>query len=318
MKKVFLPVIVFILTLTVFASCTKQPMETKQGFFFDTVVSISLDKKDIDKAESTFALCGELEDIFSRTKEGSELYRLNNGEVSSLSPKLSEVLGFAMNVSEISDGAFDMTVAPLSDLWNVKERTVPPTEEEIRDALSGVGYKKISLSPLNIQNSTIDLGGIAKGYAADKIIESLKKDGVENAIVDLGGNVALIGEYSIGITDPFNPQNLYAKIKLKDKSAVTSGSYQRYFYYDGKRYHHIIDPRTGKCADSGLASVTVISESSMEADALSTAIFVLGKDGISILDKFPGTDALLITSDGDIITTDGFEDKYSLELLILN
>ena len=314
MKKLFL-IITLILTLMFSVSCGKQPLEKKQGFFFDTVVSISLDKKDIDKAENTFALCSGLEDIFSRTKEESELWRLNNGELTSLSPDLSEVLRFSLSVSEMSGGAFDVTVAPLSDLWNVKERTVPPSGEEISGALSGVGYENISLSPLNTEKVTIDLGGIAKGYAADKIIESLKEEGVKNAIVDLGGNVALIGEYSVGITDPFNTENLYAKIKLKDKSAVTSGSYQRYFDYDGKRYHHIIDPRTGECAFSGLASVTVISSSSMEADALSTAIFVLGKDGISLCDKFPGTDALLITTDGEIITTDGFKDNYSLEII---
>lgn len=315
MKKLFLVAITVILTLTTFVSCGKHPMETKQGFFFDTVVSISLDKKDIDKAENTFALCSELEDIFSRTKEESELWKLNNGELTTLSPELLEVLRFSLSVSKMSDGAFDVTVAPLSDLWNVKERTVPPSGEEISEALSGVGYENISLSPLNTQKVIIDLGGIAKGYAADKIIEALKKDSVENAIVDLGGNVALLGEYSVGITDPFNPENLYAKIKLKDKSAVTSGAYQRYFDYEGKRYHHIIDPHTGECAASGLASVTVISSSSMEADALSTAIFVLGKDGISLCDKFPGTDALLITTDGEIITTDGFTDKYSLEII---
>lgn len=315
MKKFFLFLFIFILAFTVFVSCGKRPMDKKQGFFFDTVVSISLEKNDIKKADETFALCSEMENIFSRTKEGSELWKLNNGELTSLSPNIQKVIEFSLSVSKMSEGAFDITVAPLSDLWNVKERTVPPSETEITNALSNVGYESISLSPLNTQKATIDLGGIAKGYAADKIVEILRQDGVKNAIVDLGGNVALIGEYSIGITDPFNPENLYAKIKLKDKSAVTSGAYQRYFDYEGKRYHHIIDPRTGKCADSGLACVTVISSSSMEADALSTAIFVLGKDGISLCDKFSDTDALLITSDGEIITTDGFEEKYSLEVI---
>ncbi len=315
MKKLFLLIIVLILIFTVFISCGKKPPEKKQGFFFDTVVSVSLGKKDIDKTDEVFALCAELEDVFSRTKEGSELWKLNSGKLTDLSPELHEVLKFSLSVSEASNGAFDVTVAPLTDLWNVKERTSPPSSEEISEALSNIGYEKISLTSPKSANVTIDLGGIAKGYAADKIIERLKKDGVKNAIIDLGGNVALIGEYTVGITDPFNPENLYAKIKLKDKSAVTSGTYQRYFDYEGKRYHHIIDPRTGECADSGLASVTVISSSSMEADALSTAIFVLGRDGISLCDKFPGTDALLITTDGEIITTDGFEGKYALELL---
>ena len=315
MKKLFLIILAVILAATCLFACGKPSQETRQGFYFDTVVSITMDKKDMAKADSAFNLCAELENIFSRTKESSELWKLNNGELSSLSPDMLKVLEFSLTVSEMSDGAFDVTVSPLTDLWNVKERTVPPTEDEIAEAISNVGYESISLSPLDIKDSSIDLGGIAKGYAADKIAESLRTQGIEKGIIDLGGNVALIGEYSVGITDPFNPDKLYAKIMLKDKSAVTSGTYQRYFEYNGKRYHHIIDPRTGECADAGLASVTVISSSSMQADALSTAIFVLGKNGISLCDNFPDTDALLITSDGEIITTDGFEEKYSLEVL---
>ena len=126
--------------------------------------------------------------------------------------------------------------------------------------------------------------------------------------------MALIGEYTVGIRDPFNPEEILATISLKDKSAVTSGSYQRYFEYDKKRYHHIIDPRTGYPSDSGIASVTVISPSSMEADALSTAIFIMGKDSISLCRKFPDTDAFIIMEDGSTYQTENFAKKYSLNL----
>ena len=315
MKKFLSTLISIILSVTLFTSCSEEALVKKQGFFFDTVVNISLEEDDADKAEDVFILCSDLEEIFSRTKENSELWKLNNGDTVSLSPEMKEVMEFSLSVSKASDGAFDITVSPLIDLWNVKERTSPPSDDEIEEARSKVGYKNISLSPFKTNGCEIDLGAVAKGYAADKIIEQLRSKGVENAIVDLGGNVALLGEYTVGITDPFRPGELYAKIKLKDKSAVTSGAYQRYFEHDGKRYHHIIDPRTGTCADSGLASVTVISKSSMQADALSTAIFVLGKEGISLCKEFPDTDALLITNDSEIITTDGFEKKYSLELI---
>ena len=147
-----------------------------------------------------------------------------------------------------------------------------------------------------------------------KLIEEFRNDNIENVIVDLGGNVALIGQFTVGIRNPFNPDEIFATISLKDKSAVTSGAYQRYFEYDGKRYHHIIDPRSGCPADSGIASVTVISPSSIEADALSTAIFILGKDSISLCSQFPDTDAFIIMNDGSTVTTDNFAEKYSLIL----
>lgn len=314
MKKLSGIFIALILIITM-CSCLKSDTITKQGFCFDTVINITVDESNLSEAEHALVMCRELENTFSRTKKGSELYNLNNGKTTHLSPQLQEVLEFALDVSEKSDGAFDITVAPLCDLWNIKERTVPPSKEEIGAALKKTGYKKISLSPFSASDTNIDLGAIAKGYAADSIKSTFLEKGVERAIIDLGGNVILIGEYTVGIRDPFNPDNLFASIVVKDKSAVTSGAYQRYFDYDGKRYHHIIDPRTGECADSGIASVTVICDSSMQADALSTAIYVLGADGIELCEKFPETDALLITSDGEVLTTDSFEDKYSLKII---
>ena len=157
------------------------------------------------------------------------------------------------------------------------------------------------------------MGAVAKGYIADRLIGHFKKNNVTDVIVDLGGNVALLGEHTVGIRNPFSSDEVFAVIKLKDKSAVTSGAYQRYFIHNQKRYHHIIDPRTGKCADSGIASVTVVSPSSMWADALSTSIFILGEDALSLCKEFPDTDALIINENGTVITTDGFEEKYDLE-----
>ena len=296
------------------SSCKKEPV-TRQGFFFDTVVNITVNDGHADKIDQAFSLCDDLENVFSRTKQNSELYNLNQKKECNPSSHLKKVLEFSSEMSVLSDGAFDITVAPLTDLWNVKERTTPPSEEDIHEALSQVGYEKLSLSPLNLHDTTLDLGAIAKGYAADVICQNFRESGVESAIIDLGGNVALIGEFTVGIRDPFNPDNLYARITVKDKSAVTSGAYQRYFEHEGKRYHHITDPRTGYCAESGLSSVTVISPSSMQADALSTAIFVLGKSAVSLCDNFPDTDAFLITENGEIITTEGFNEKYSPVIL---
>ena len=313
MKK--LSVIFTVLTLILTATaCKTSNTVTKQGFCFDTVINITVDKNNLSEAENAIAMCREFENTFSRTKKGSELYSLNSGETASPSAELLEVIEFSLDVSEKSDGAFDITVAPLCDLWNIKERTSPPEKEEIESVLTNVGYKKISLSPFSLSESRIDLGAVAKGYAADRIKSAFLEKGINSAIIDFGGNVVLIGEYTVGIRDPFNPDNLFASVVLKDKSAVTSGAYQRYFEYNGKRYHHIIDPRTGECADSGISSVTVICDSSMQADALSTAIYVLGAEGIELCEKFTDTDALLITDTGEIITTEGFEEKYKLKL----
>ncbi len=260
-------------------------------------------------------LCQRYEEVFSRTSEQSELYAINAGKTTVLSDDMHKVLDFSLSFSALTDGAFDISVAPLTSLWNIKERTLPPTKEEIERVLPLIGYEEITLFPFSLGTRQLDLGAVAKGYIADKLTEFFKKNNAEDVIIDLGGNVALIGEFSVGIRSPFNPEEVFAKITLKDKSAVTSGAYQRYFDYDGKRYHHILDPRTGECASSPLASVTVISPSSMHADALSTAIYILGEEGLSLFSNFPDTDALLITQDGEVITTDGFKEKYNLKIV---
>ena len=293
MKKILLLSVAVIVIFTL-SSCGKKNRVTRQTFAFDTVINITTDKKDSGRIEEAFTLCRHYEKIFSRTDPESELFLINEKKATSLSDDIKEVLDFSLKMSAYTDGAFDITVAPLVDLWNVRERTSPPQDSEISEALSHIGYKSISVEPFDTAGKTLDMGAIAKGYIADRLIEEFKKNSTENVIVDLGGNVALIGEYTVGIRDPFNPEEILATISLKDKSAVTSGSYQRYFEYDKKRYHHIIDPRTGYPSDSGIASVTVISPSSMEADALSTAIFIMGKDSISLCRKFPDTDAFII------------------------
>jgi len=307
MKK-FLLLLILLLLLT---GCGEK-RETVQGFALDTFISFTTDKKDAKKSREALRLCSEYEKIFSRKDEKSELYAVNKkGEIPT--GELFRLIKFGKDFSEKTGGAFDITVSSLSDLWNIKEREVPPTKEETEAALKKTGYEKITLSPFELNDTEIDLGAIAKGYIADKLCEFFKKENTDNVIIDLGGNVLVIGEYTVGVRDPFMPTELFAKITLKDKSAVTSGAYQRYFEYEGKRYHHIIDARSGKCADSGFASVTVISDSSLHADALSTAVFILGEEGFSLAENF-GADILAITNDKMIKTTPGFKEKYGLTL----
>lgn len=312
MKKVFVPLL--LIAALFLSACSQAKRETLHTYAFDTVVNISAGKEDIPYVREALDMCGEFENIFSRTLPESELSLINQKKTASLSSDMERVLDFSLSFSALTDGAFDITIAPLTSLWNVKQRTVPPSKEEIEKAKENVDYRRVSLSPLDIGDAQLDLGAVAKGYAADRIADYFKENNVSDVIIDLGGNVMLLGEFTVGVRNPDAPDSIFAKFTLRDKSAVTSGAYQRYFEYGGKRYHHIIDPRTGYSLQSGLSSVTVVSPSSMYADALSTAIYILGEDALSLCGHFPDTDALLITDEGEVITTEGFEKKYSLEL----
>lgn len=311
MKK-FLSLFMIVFLCFTFTSCTENKV-TRQSFAFDTVLNITADKKYQEEITEAFRMCQFYELIFSRTNKESELYKLNSGEDLSPLGTLKSVIEFSLTMSDCTDGAFDITITPLVDLWNIKERTTPPTDDEIKAAQEKVDYRKISLEPFSLGGTTLDMGAVAKGYIADMLTEHFRSRGVNDIIIDLGGNVALIGEHTVGIRNPKNPDEIFAVMTLKDTSAVTSGAYQRYFEYDGKRYHHIIDPRTGKSADSGIASVTVVSPSSMYADALSTSIYILGEDALSLCAEFNDADAIIIKEDGSVITTDGFAEKYDLE-----
>ena len=311
MKK-FLSLLIIIALSLSFTSCRNKKV-TKQSFAFDTVVTITADKKYQKEVSEALSLCQDYELVFSRTNEKSELYKTNNGEVSDLSKDLKKAVEFSLLMSELTDGAFDITVTPLIDLWDVKNRTTPPSQEEIEKAMENVGYESIKSSPFFSGGKTLDMGAVAKGYIADRLIEHFREKGIEEIIIDLGGNVALIGEHNVGIRDPKNPDNIFAVISVRDKSIVTSGAYQRYFEYEGERYHHIIDPKTGYPADGDIASVTVVSPSSMVADALSTSIFILGEDALSLCDEFEDTDAIIIKKDMTTVTTEGFSEKYHLE-----
>lgn len=311
MKK-FLSVFMSLILIVTLSSCSEKKI-TRQSFAFDTVINITADNKYQTEISEAFSLCSNYERIFSATNERSELYKINNTAPSTPSDELKDVLEFSLFMSHLTDGAFDITISPLVELWDIKERKAPPTDREIKEAQGKVGYKKVTLEPFSLDGAKLDMGAVAKGYIADKITEYFRRRGINEAIIDLGGNIALIGEHKVGIRNPENPDEVFAVMTLEDKSAVTSGAYQRYFEYEGKRYHHIIDPRTGFPSESGVASVTVVSPSSMHADALSTSIYILGEKALSLCSNFPDTDAIIIKEDSSVITTEGFAEKYHLE-----
>lgn len=270
-----------------------------------------------------------LESLMSFYLASSDVSRLNleagQDEVL-LSQETFEVIKKAKEYSELCSGAFDITAAPLVKLWGVfsKDEGVP-LKKKIEDILYLVNYKEIILK--DEKNSAkllrigqkVDLGAIAKGYAADRVIDIYRKNAVKSGFINIGGNVLTLGNkpdgspWRIGIQNPFKSRGEYIGIvKISDETVVTSGDYVRYFEEQGIKYHHILDPRTGYPANSGIVSATIIGKSSMEADALSTAIFILGlRDGKELVDKTYGVEAIFITSEKKIYVTKGAKEKFS-------
>ncbi len=284
----------------------------------DTVITVTLYDGDGDILSGALDICEKYEKMLSRTVEGSDIYRINNalGATVEVSSETAELITLAKQIAQSSAGAFDPTVLPLVELWNVPEAVFPPSASEVEEARSTVGFQNISVdgNKVTLSNgATIDLGGIAKGYSADKVKEYLVSKGVTSAIINLGGNTLLVGDkngedFSVGVQKPFAKSGeLCAKIMLDGKTAVTSGTYQRYFEADGRIYHHIIDTSTGWPADNGITSVTVIADSSAIADGLSTACLVLGAEKGAELAKTYGAELITVTEDGLLTVTDGLK-----------
>lgn len=315
MKKLAI-ILIFCFLLT---GCSRSERSvSKETVALDTVIKISLyNTDDTALIDACFQKIREYEALFSRTIENSDISRLNNaaGEWVTVSEETAALLTEAVCYGELSNGAFDITIASLMDCWDFKsDKSVPPSKDELSKKLSLVNYKGISVknkqAKLSNPNASVDLGGIAKGYIADQLVVFLKENGISDALIDLGGNIYALGSknnrpWRVGIRDPKNENELSAVVETTDCSVVTSGVYERGFTYNGTRYHHIIDPQTGFPVQNGLLSVTIISPNSAECDALATACFVLGKEkGIDLIESLNGVEALFIEEDGTITTTD--------------
>ena len=270
-----------------------------------------------------------LEGLMSFFLESSEVSKLNKAagqyEVE-LSDEVLFVLNKAKYYSEICQGSFDITIAPIARLWGIfTSREKIPSQEEINEALKLTGHNYLSInnhlktSKLEKSGQCVDLGAIAKGYAADRAIEIYKQHGVESAFINLGGNVAAIGNkpngdpFRVGIQNPLLERGqCLGAVNAANKTVVTSGDYVRYFEKDNKKYHHILDPRTGYPAESSLISTTIVSKESIDADALSTAIFILGLEaGIKLIDSQEDMEAIFITKDKEIYVTKGLKEDFT-------
>ncbi len=293
-----------------------------------TVCTIQLyDSADYGILNECFAVIDKYEKLFSRTLEGSEVYNINHSTETTfeISDELADILEFALSYGALSKGALDVSIAPLSSLWdfsNLEHKTEAPSPEAVAEAKALVNYENISLAGNTLtfskEGMQLELGAVAKGYIADRVKEFLLSKGVTSAIINLGGNILLVGEkpqgaaFHIGIQKPFEDRDavVVAVSELKDCSMVSSGIYERYFYdADGIFYHHILNADTGYPCDTDLLQVTIISRDSATGDALSTACFILGLEkGLELVHSLPDVYAVFITSDGKLHFSDGFLD----------
>lgn len=314
----------------------------------NTAVQITIyDSQDKALLDDCLALCDKYELIFSRTNENSELYKLNHRKDTSdkgpnadgqtipypisgtadtwhISEDLASLLSQGLSITRESDGAFDIAIAPLTSLWDfTAEDPKVPDDAAIQKALPLCSSDGVTIDDQDItlpsDDIQFDVGAIAKGYIADRMKDLLVKKGVNSAIINLGGNVLCIGSkpdgtpFKVGIQKPFADRNeTEAVMDITGKSVVSSGIYERCFKQNGKLYHHILNPKTGFPYDNSLISVTIISDQSVDGDALSTTCFALGlEDGLKFAEK-KGVQAVFITEDYELHYTDGFQDEINV------
>lgn len=302
--------------------------QSKSEFILDTIINISVyegPKLEEEDWNSIFALVRNVDFTMSSHRKDSEISKINlmaGKEKVEISEDTYKVLLESIRVAELCDGSFDPTIGALSTLWAIgTENERIPENEELEEAKKKVSYKSLILGKeekngqiiytafVDTEGISVDVGGIAKGYSADLVKEYLEKIGVKRAILDFGGNIQLIGQKSedkkwyIGLQNPFNDRGEpYAGLEVADETVVTSGDYERFFEKDGKRYHHIIDPKTALPTDNELRSVSIITKSSMTADAYSTACMVLGLEkGKKLVENTEGLEAVFILKNGNNI-----------------
>ena len=319
--------LVLSLTFAILTGCARktEPI-SRTGFYFDTVVQITLyDTEDETVLDGCFALAEKYENLFSATKEGSDVWKINhgNGETVTVSDETVQLLVTATDYANTTGGRIDPTIRPVSELWDFgsEGNAHVPEDASIKEALSHVSYDNIRFGTatsdetgdpvyrtvtLTDREAAVDLGFIAKGYIADKMKEYMLSQNVKSACISLGGNVLAVGEkpdgspFRIGIQEPFAESGKSLDtIEIRDTSVVTSGIYERCFYKDNVLYHHVLDTATGYPVENELAGVTIICDSSVKADALSTSCLCLGLEkGRDFLDAEKDVAYLLITRDG--------------------
>lgn len=309
------------------ARAAVSPMAERTGFFFDTVITVSLyDTGDETILDECFEKMAWYESILSRTREDSDVWNIDHsgGESVTVNDDTIDLIERALAWCEASDGALDITIAPVVDLWDFHEDSekIVPDKETLSNAAALVDYRQVMIDgnevTLTDPDAGIDLGAIAKGYISDRIRDIILESGCKSALINLGGNVLAVGkkpdgsDFNIGIRRPFGESayDLIQVVGASDMSVITSGTYERYFEKDGVIYHHILDPETGYPVENGLTSVTILSADATDGDALSTTCFALGLEkGMDLIESLDGIEAMMIDEDGNIYASSGWTGK---------
>lgn len=330
MKRIILSLITASLVLTAVGCSSPRSSESisTTGMYFDTVIKIEVwgaERGILDHCEE---MCASYEQLLSPTISSSEISRINeaNGSPVEVSDETAELIRLGIQYGELSGGKFDITIAAAADLWDFRDNEEKrlPDPDKLAEAVTHIDYHSIHVDgntvTLTDPEAKIDLGGIAKGYIADRLKEYLESQGVEHALINLGGNMLAVGgrydgtDFEIGLQEPFAKDGtVMAVLPVSDKSVVSSGNYERCFEKDGRIYHHILDPDTGYPIDNGLTQVTIISELSVDGDALSTTCYALGlKEGMELIQSLDGIEAVFVTEDQQIHTS---SDSLSIRTL---
>lgn len=327
MKRKICILLAFLLAFPLCACTKKEEKVSESRFCLDTLVTLTLYEGGSEELlGEAFTELARLESLLSVHMEGSDLWNLQakaGVEPVAIAPETMELLQAAKTYYTLSGGYLDISLGSLIDLWDVSGEGYIPTEEEKAAALSLKGLEELVLDEndstayLPRQGMKLDLGALAKGFMADKLKDFLTERGVISGILDLGHNILLIGgkpgtgSFTVGVKNPIERQEseLAAVVQVTGKSVVTSGTYERYFERDGVRYHHILDPFTGAPARTGVLSVTILSDTSLEGDALSTTCLLLGVEkGLELIESLNGVEAMFILEDGTQCFSSGFED----------
>ncbi|MCX7614536.1 MAG: FAD:protein FMN transferase [Clostridiales bacterium] len=333
MRKKCLIVLASLFTL-LFGCSSKNETYSRDFFTMDTVINITVysnsegeAKAALDAAEKEFFRISALSDRFSDKSDLSKVNKNAGKQAIKVSDDVFRMIDDSISWAKRTNGAFDIAVGPLMDLWGIEKGiNIPPEKDKINEALKICGYQNVVINKkektvfLKQKDMILDLGGIAKGYATDCAATVLKKMGVKNAIINAGGNVYTIGgktdgsPFRVGIQDPRNQQGILAVIPLSDKAAVSSGDYERYYIYNGVRYHHILDPATGFPARKCIAT-TIIGNSAEIADILSTSLFVMGPEkGLQFANSLTEIDGVLfVTEDKTITATSKIKEKLEMD-----
>ena len=318
-------VLLFLLCIAMLTACQNSDENKKVSkdiFAMDTYMTVTAYGKNAENGvNKAVDEINRLETVLSAEKQESDIYKLNETGSGTLSTDTKNIVSKALEINKTTNGAFDISIYPLMVKWGfTTQKYNVPSKNEISKLLKDVDSSKIIFDEKsgNIklkENMKIDLGGIAKGYTSNRVMQIFKECGVKSGLVSLGGNVQALGTktdgtaWQIAIENPDKSSDYIGVVSVKDKAVITSGGYERYFEKNGKTYHHILDPETGYPAESGVKSVTIVSDDGTLADALSTSLFVMGKE--KALDYWREHknefDTVLVEDNGDITITGGLE-----------